>query len=129
MDVTNNDTLGGSDLARSSAYEKEQLTDPAYYILISLFTPRHGYSIMKFISELTDEEVTMGPATLYTLIKKMQKDGYLTLNEDEDERRKTYSLTEKGRAIILTEMERRLRMARHGKLAMEQAEEDGQYGN
>lgn len=117
------------DLARSSAYEKEQLTDPAYYILISLFTPRHGYSIMKFISELTDEEVTMGPATLYTLIKKMQKDGYLTLNEDEDDRRKTYSLTDRGRAMIYTEMERRSRMARHGKLAMEKAEEEKRNGD
>ncbi|WP_058300572.1 PadR family transcriptional regulator [Gorillibacterium timonense] len=113
-------------MSRSSSYELEQLTDPAYYILISLLTPRHGYGIMKYISELTEEEVTMGPATLYTLIKKMQKAGYLVLNEDEDERRKTYSLTEKGRSMIENEIERRARMAEHGRIAIEQTKE-GDY--
>ena len=101
----------------------EQLTDPAYYILISLLKPRHGYGIMKYIGELTKEEVTIGPATLYTLFKKMQQADYITLNDDEDERRKTYTLTPKGHAIIVNEIERRSRMARHGLLAIDQAKE------
>lgn len=110
-------------MSRSSSYELEQLTDPAYYILISLLAPRHGYGIMKYISELTGDEVTVGPATLYTLLKKMQKAGYLVLNEDEDERRKTYSLTDKGRSMIKHEIERRSRMAEHGRTALKQNEE------
>ncbi|WP_438433638.1 PadR family transcriptional regulator [Gorillibacterium sp. sgz500922] len=111
-------------MSRSSSYELEQLTDPAYYILISLLTPRHGYGIMKYISELTGEEVTMGPATLYTLIKKMQKDGYLVLNGEEEERRKVYSLTDQGKSIIGKEIERRSRMAEHGRRAIQQAKEE-----
>ncbi len=111
-------------VSRSSSYELEQLTDPAYYILISLLTPRHGYGIMKYISELTGEEVTMGPATLYTLIKKMQKDGYLVLNGEEEERRKVYSLTDQGKSIIGKEIERRSRMAEHGRRAIQQAKEE-----
>ncbi|MEO3945760.1 helix-turn-helix transcriptional regulator [Gorillibacterium sp. CAU 1737] len=111
-------------MSRSSSYELEQLTDPAYYILISLLTPRHGYGIMKYISELTEDEVTVGPATLYTIIKKLEKAGYLTLNEDEEERRKTYSLTGKGRTMIENEMERRARMADHGRKAIRQERED-----
>ncbi|CAH1194281.1 hypothetical protein PAECIP111892_01536 [Paenibacillus auburnensis] len=83
----------------------EQLTDSAYYILLALFSPKHGYAIMKYIEELTDGEVKIGPATLYTLIKKMQKTNYILLNEDEDERR--------------------LRMARHGHAAIHTLKEEG----
>lgn len=54
---------------KNNALESEQLTDPMYYILLSLLEERHGYAIMKFIEELTNGEVSMGPGTLYTLLK------------------------------------------------------------
>ena len=125
-----NDTLNEEVifLPRNSTYDMEQLTDPAYYILISLITPRHGYGIMKFISELTEEEVTIGPATLYTLIKKMQQADYITLNDDNDDRRKTYTLTVKGHAMIVSEIERRSRMARHGMIAIDQSKGANSHG-
>jgi DNA-binding PadR family transcriptional regulator len=55
--------------------------------------PGHGYMIMKYVEELTEGEFTVGPATLYTMIKKMQEAGYIALDKSEDERRKTYSVT------------------------------------
>ncbi|PZE20657.1 PadR family transcriptional regulator [Paenibacillus xerothermodurans] len=82
--------------------------------MLSLICPRHGYAIMKYIEKLTDGEVSIGPATLYTLIKKLQDADYITLDQSEEERRKTYSVTAKGRAIISDEIARRSRMAQHG---------------
>lgn len=105
-------------MSRNNSFETDQLTDSAYYILVSFLTPRHGYGVMKYIEELTESEVTIGPATLYTLLKKMQDAGYIVLEEDESERRKTYSVTDKGRKMIISEIERRLRMALHGKKAL-----------
>nr|WP_159887449.1 PadR family transcriptional regulator [Paenibacillus puerhi] len=106
----------------------DQLTDSAYYILLALLSPKHGYAIMKEIEELTEGEVKIGPATLYTLIKKMQETGYILLDDDKDERRKTYRVTEKGRAIVVSEVQRRLRMAQHGRLVLQSIEEESKDG-
>ncbi|EMT51733.1 PadR family transcriptional regulator [Brevibacillus borstelensis] len=121
--IENGYTIGGAFLSRNNTFATEQLTDSAYYILLSLLTPRHGYGIMKYVEELTEGEVTIGPATLYTLIKKMQEAGYIVLGEGEDERRKTYTATEKGRTIIEGEINRRSRMVDHGKAAWKSATE------
>lgn len=102
-------------MSRNNSFETDQLTDSAYYILVSLLMPRHGYGVMKYIEELTEGEVRIGPATLYTLLKKMQDAGYIVLEEGEGERRKIYSVTDKGGEMIISEIERRSRMALHGK--------------
>ncbi|MEK8126563.1 PadR family transcriptional regulator [Paenibacillus filicis] len=111
-------------MSRNNSLQMDQLTDSAYYILLALLSPKHGYSIMKYIEELTDGEVKIGPATLYTLVKKMLDAGLIVMDEDEDPRRKTYRLTVKGKSVVTLEIERRFRMAQHGKLAL-QTEEEG----
>jgi len=112
-------------LSRSNSLDNEQLTDAAYYILLSLLVPRHGYGIMSYIEQLTDKEVIIGPATAYTLIKKLVGSQYIALSDDEDnERRKTYRITEKGRRIVAHEIQRRARMAQHGQQAMQAAKEE-----
>ncbi|MNO44507.1 lineage-specific thermal regulator protein [compost metagenome] len=110
-------------MSRNDSMMTEQLTDSAYYILLSLLVPRHGYAIMKYIEELTDGEISMGPATLYTLIKKLMKNDYIEAGESDDERRKPYIVTNKGQDIILKEIERRSRMAKQGIQAIEESKE------
>ncbi|MMZ68910.1 Transcriptional regulator PadR-like family protein [compost metagenome] len=78
---------------------------------------------MKYIEELTDGEISMGPATLYTLIKKLMKNDYIEAGESDDERRKPYIVTNKGQDIILKEIERRSRMAKQGIQAIEESKE------
>ncbi|ETT44026.1 MULTISPECIES: PadR family transcriptional regulator [unclassified Paenibacillus] len=111
-------------MPKNTPLKTEQMSDSAYYILLALLLPKHGYAIMKYIEELTEGEITMGPATLYTLIKKLQKSGYILLHEDDDERRKTYQLTQAGTAMVEAEIERRLRMSKHGRLAQLNAKEE-----
>lgn len=55
---------------RNNSLEEQQLTEPGYYILLALLVPMHGYGVTKYIEELTDGEMVIGPATLYTMLKK-----------------------------------------------------------
>lgn len=81
------------------------MTETAFYILLSLTEPRHGYGIIKHVAEITKERIRLGSGTVYGTLTKMQKDGIITVYADE--RRKTvYEITETGKTLILTEIGR-----------------------
>ena len=40
------------------------LTEGVYYILLSLYEPRHGYGIMQYVEELSAGRVELGAGTL-----------------------------------------------------------------
>lgn len=113
--------LGGVKMSKSNALESEQLTDPMYYILLSLLEERHGYAIMKFIEELTNEEVSMGPGTLYTLLKKLSKAGWIQLNSLDSDRTKVYQITEEGKHVLVREFKRRKHMVEEGARVLKEA--------
>lgn len=108
-------------ISRINSLEEQQLTEPGYYILLALLVPMHGYGITKYIEELTEGELVMGPATLYTMLKKMQAQEYIELAGEEG-RRKIYKLTDKGSEIIKKEKNRRYKMAMQGIKAFERIE-------
>lgn len=95
-------------------FSENQLTDSGYYILLALLEPKHGYGVMKYIEELTDGEFVIGPATLYTTLKKMQKNDFIILVGESEDRKKIYKLTELGNKVIMEEINRRIRMAKQG---------------
>ncbi|CAM3184612.1 PadR family transcriptional regulator [Filibacter tadaridae] len=78
----------------------DQLTDSTFYIMAALTKPRHGYAIMNLIEETTNGIITIGPASMYTIIKKLLKQEWIYLYDGSDSRRKTYLLTEKGREVF-----------------------------
>lgn len=125
-DISLNDiwTLGGGSLPRNNTIDMNQLTDSAYYIVAALLEARHGYSIMKYIEDITDGAVSIGPATLYTLIKKLQTAGLIELLIDGNDRRKTYQTTTKGKEVFKNEIERRRKMVTHGDMAFRGIEGD-----
>lgn len=88
----------------------EQLTDSVFYIMAGFAEPRHGYAVMNIVEEITGGQVTIGPASLYTIIKKLMNEQYITLYDDSDSRRKVYVLTEKGREVLSQDIERRKTM-------------------
>ena len=97
----------------------EQLTDSVFYIMAAFTQPKHGYAVMNDIEALTDGEVTIGPASLYTIIKKLMNQEYITLFDDSDSRRKVYTLTEKGRDVLQHDMKRREKMIRFAQIGLE----------
>lgn len=83
----------------------QTLTEPMYYILLSLTEERYGYEIMQIILERTKERVKIGPGTLYTLLSRFEKEE-LIKQVSVDGRRKTYLITENGRKLLMEEYNR-----------------------
>lgn len=73
---------------------------------------------MQYVEELTEGAFVIGPATLYTILKKLQKQEYI-IQDNDDGRKKVYSLTPKGKSIILKEIKRRQKMAEHGVISLQ----------
>lgn len=85
---------------------EEALTDSTYLILLALLKPQHGYAIMKEISKLTHGAFEIGPASMYTILKRLQAHEMIQLEESND-RKKIYRITQKGRNTLVREIERR----------------------
>ncbi len=83
------------------------LTEATYYILLSLWTPRHGYGIMQRAEELSGGRVRLAAGTLYGALSALTDRGWiLLLPVEEGSRKKEYALTAKGRAALKAEIER-----------------------
>lgn len=81
------------------------MTEAMYYILLALAHPGHGYAMMGRIQSLSKGRLVMGPGTLYGVLTRMKQDCWIALDED-DGRRKTYRITERGRRELLAEYQR-----------------------
>ncbi len=82
-----------------------------FYILLALAGgDRHGYAIIKEVEAQTDGAVKLGPGTLYRLIKQLLVDGWITESAGDDaaddERRRYYKLSARGRDIACAEARR-----------------------
>ncbi|WP_461207532.1 PadR family transcriptional regulator [Clostridium sp. DL1XJH146] len=92
---------------KSKAKEFLPLTEATYYILVSLIEPLHGYGIMQNVKELSKEEFLLGPGTLYGALNKLEKAGLIQkIENDEDNRRKNYVITDLGKKVIRLELAR-----------------------
>ena len=93
------------------------MTETAYYILLSLFTPRHGYGIMQHVAEITNERVKLGAGTMYGSLSKMEKDK-LIVSVEEVERRKIYKISSQGEMLLKLELSRLQELLENGKKEM-----------
>ena len=93
------------------------LTPAVFHILLALADgERHGYAIMKNVTETTAGQIRLGPGTLYGTIKRLIE-GRLIEESDErpdleldDERRRYYRLTDFGGHVAKAEVQRLSRM-------------------
>ncbi|RKJ27008.1 PadR family transcriptional regulator [Butyricicoccus sp. 1XD8-22] len=81
------------------------LTEGVYYILLSLYEPRHGYGIIQLTQQLTNNRVNLGAGTIYGAIKSLLEKGWIRPIED-DGRKKEYIITNEGKKIIEYEISR-----------------------
>lgn len=98
-------------MARNNSLEMGELTDAYYYILLSLIKPKHGYLIMKSVEEMSKGEFSIGPASLYTSIKKLLNAEFIKLTQ-ESEQKKVYIITDKGIESLKNELERKRKMVK-----------------
>ena len=84
----------------------EILTESMFYVLMALSkSPMCGIDIAAWITERTKGRVSLGPATLYTVLGKFEKEGYIAETEVEG-RKRTYRITGKGLDAYRSELER-----------------------
>jgi len=94
------------------------MTESAYYILLSLNEPRHGYGIMQHVEEITEGRIKIGPGTIYGTLSKLEKEE-LILQKLETDRKKIYSLSEKGKEVLELELKRLQELVKNGMKEME----------
>ena len=93
--------------------ESEPLTPAVFHILLALSVEeRHGYGIIKDVLARTNGKLRLGAGTLYGSIKRMSEAGLLTESGErpdpanDDERRRYYRLTTRGRTAAQLEARR-----------------------
>ncbi len=89
------------------------LTESTYYILLALAEPMHGYGVMQNVDSLSEGTVKIGPGTLYGAFQTLEKED-LIVKVGEEERRKIYTLTPKGREVLKLQVNRLRIMVRSG---------------
>ena len=95
------------------------LTEATYYILLSLYRPRHGYGIMQQVEELSQGRVRLAPGTLYGALNAMVEKGWIVqLPVEDGSRKKNYQITARGLAILRTELTRLQELVRNGEEIM-----------
>jgi DNA-binding PadR family transcriptional regulator len=81
------------------------LSESTYYILLALVEPLHGYAVMQKVETLSNGLVKIGPGTLYGAFTTLETEKLIN-KVSENDRRKTYSLTSKGKIVLLKQIER-----------------------
>lgn len=91
----------------------QNLTEPMYYILISLMEESCGVDIMFKVKELSGGRVTVGPGTLYALLARFEGEKMI-VETKVIARKKSYIITDKGKEILEEEYKRLLSLVRDG---------------
>ena len=90
------------------------MTETAFYILLCLKKPNHGYGIIQTVEVRTEGAIRLTPGTMYGSLSKMEKDGLIKFVREE-EKRKIYQITELGSEVLQIELKRIERLYRIAK--------------
>ncbi|MEJ5223972.1 MAG: PadR family transcriptional regulator [Anaerolineales bacterium] len=91
------------------------LSESTAYILLALAEPLHGYGVMQKVETMSAGTVRIGPGTLYGAFTTLESEG-LIVKVGETDRRKTYALTPKGKAVIKEQIRRSAILVNNGKI-------------
>jgi DNA-binding PadR family transcriptional regulator len=90
------------------------MTETTFYILLALVEPLHGYGVMKKVKKLSEGTVSLGAGTLYGAFSTLYQDRLIEIVR-EDERRKYYQLTGKGKKVLLDQIDKLEIMVNNGR--------------
>lgn len=100
------------------------LSSSAISILLALKDgDKHGYAILRAVSELSGGELRLLPGTLYNLLKRMLEDGWIVELDErpdpalDDERRRYYRLSGLGEQVLRQELARMEGLVQAGRQA------------
>lgn len=91
------------------------LTESTYYILLSLYEPRHGYGIMQQTEALSRGRVRLAAGTLYGALNALCDKGWIEpLPAEDGSRKKEYRLTVRGFTVLQNELGRLRELVENG---------------
>ncbi|MFJ9692689.1 PadR family transcriptional regulator [Kitasatospora sp. NPDC101183] len=89
---------------------ERSMQEPTLLLLTALAdAPRHGYALIQEVAAISDGRVKMRTGTLYGALDRLLQQGLIEVAAEEvvDGRaRRSYALTDAGRAALATEAER-----------------------
>ena len=95
--------------------ENLALTEAVYYILLSLYTPQHGYGIMQQAEEMSGGRIKLAAGTLYGALNSLcEKKWIIPLPVEKGSRKKEYQITEKGKEVLTNELQRLKELVENG---------------
>lgn len=97
----------------SELWDLLPLTDLSYQILLALAgDSMHGYALLQTISDRTEGRIRPDTGTLYTALRRLRRDGFLSARESPEDSRRTrsYDLTDRGRKLLELESRRLARL-------------------
>ncbi len=81
------------------------MTETAFFILLCLRKPNHGYGVVQMVEKMTDGAIRLTPGTMYGSLSKMEKDNIIRFIREED-KRKIYQITDLGLEVLQFERKR-----------------------
>ena len=82
------------------------LTEVTFFILLSLYEPKHGYAIMQFVEDETNGRLVLGAGSLYGAINSLITKEWIEPYGDDNGRKKEYIITSIGKKIAEQEVQR-----------------------
>lgn len=82
------------------------LTEVTFFILLSLYTPKHGYAIMQFVESQTKGRLVLGAGSLYGAINSLLEKKWIEHFGNDNVRKKEYIVTLTGKEIAEQEIKR-----------------------
>ena len=110
----------GDNLARE---QFQNLTEPMYYVLISLLNEKCGVDIMKNVLDISNGRVKVGPGTLYVLLGKFEEE-HMIIETSRVGRKRMYKITGKGKEILECEYKRLKTLVAEGREFLEERYEE-----
>ena len=101
--------------------EQSPLTEPVLLVLLSLAEqPRHGYSILKDVEQISEGRVVLSTGTLYGALQRLLEKRWIEqFDEEESSRdRRAYRLTLRGQRVLQQEIERMKHLTKLARLRM-----------
>src|SRR5437773_8266354 len=111
--------MSSGDISADEIMEQFPLTEPVLLVLLSLAgQPRHGYSILKDVEQMSAGRVMLSTGTLYGALQRLLSRGWIEHFEEDDNPRdrRAYRLTPRGRRILQSEIERMKRLTKLARL-------------
>jgi DNA-binding PadR family transcriptional regulator len=80
---------------------------------LALVKPLHGYGVMQKVVVLSEGSAKLGAGTLYGVLTSLEREKLIVMVREE-ERRKIYTLTPRGRVVLQAQIGRLEVMTRNG---------------